>query len=64
MDKLIETARQTVMSAAEREAQKRSFAYGTTHIENEDVTRGMIDAAADAGLDEAYDEDWSHRLDG
>ncbi|MGB6228882.1 MAG: hypothetical protein WBF53_01980 [Litorimonas sp.] len=29
------------------EAQRRSFAYGTSHIENEAITRRMIDEEAD-----------------
>jgi hypothetical protein len=36
------------MSPEEKEAQRRSFAYGNAHIENERVTREMIDKAADA----------------
>ena len=35
------------MSEAEKEAQRRSFAYGNAHIENERVTRAMIDEAAE-----------------
>lgn len=35
------------MSAADKEAQRRSFAYGNAHIENDRVTRAMIDAAAE-----------------
>lgn len=35
------------MSAADREAQRRSFAYGNVVIENPRVTRGMIDRAAE-----------------
>jgi hypothetical protein len=33
---------------ADREAQRRSFAYGNTHIENERITRATIDQAAEA----------------
>ncbi|MBX9813425.1 MAG: hypothetical protein K2X76_01845 [Sphingomonas sp.] len=34
------------MSAEDREAQRRSFAYGNSKIENDRITRSMIDAAA------------------
>lgn len=44
---LIDAARGRTMSAAEQEAQRRSFAYGNAHIENERVTREMVDEAAD-----------------
>lgn len=43
----IEVARSYVMSDEEREAQRRSFAYGNVALHNPDVTRAMIDAAAD-----------------
>ena len=42
LDQLIEQARTAMMSEDARKAQKRSFAYGTAHIENEDVTRALI----------------------
>lgn len=45
---LIEASKQARMSSSEREAQRRSFAYGNTHFENELITREMIDEAADA----------------
>ncbi|WP_419808992.1 hypothetical protein [Sphingomonas sp.] len=45
--RLIERAASVPMSAADKEEQRRSFAYGNAHIENERVTRAMIDAAAD-----------------
>ncbi|MGB3455047.1 MAG: hypothetical protein WBG08_01250 [Litorimonas sp.] len=47
MNDLIEQARLLMMSDEERERQKRSFAYGTAHIENEAVTRQMIEEEAD-----------------
>ncbi len=43
---LVEEARKTKMTAAEKEQQRRSFAYGNTHIENSDITRKTIDDAA------------------
>lgn len=42
----VEAARNYVMTPAEREAQRRSFAFGNANIENPDVTREVIDRAA------------------
>ncbi len=39
---LIEEARHRPFPEAEREAQRRSFAYGNTKIENDLITREMI----------------------
>ena len=39
---LIESARVRPFPAEEREAQRRSFAYGNTKIENDLITREMI----------------------
>ena len=39
---LINAARNRPFSEAEREAQRRSFAYGNAKIENDRVTREMI----------------------
>lgn len=47
LQKLIDASRGRVMSDAEKEAQRRSFAYGNAHIENERVTRAMVDRAAE-----------------
>ena len=43
---LMEKAKKVTMSEADKEAQRRSFAYGNAHIENVRVTREVIDAAA------------------
>lgn len=43
---ILEKAATLEMSAADREAQRRSFAYGNSKIENDRITRSMIDAAA------------------
>lgn len=51
LDQLIEQARMLMMSEDAREAQRRSFAYGTAHIENEDVTRALIASAAEDEAD-------------
>jgi hypothetical protein len=45
---LIERARAVRMSARESEQQRRSFAYGNTKIENERITREMVDEQAEA----------------
>jgi hypothetical protein len=44
---LIEKARCEPVSDAHREAQRRSFAYGNTAIENDRITRDMIDRQAE-----------------
>ena len=46
LDKLLELARGVPVSDAERERQRRSFAFGNTNIENERITRATIDEAA------------------
>jgi len=43
---LVEASQRAKMPTAEREAQRRSFAYGNTHFENELITREMVDQAA------------------
>ena len=47
LQKLIDASRGRAMSEAEKEAQRRSFAYGNANIENARVTREMVDEAAD-----------------
>lgn len=47
LQQLIDAARNRPMSESELEEQRRSFAYGNAHIENERVTRAMVDEAAD-----------------
>ena len=43
LEMLIEAARSYTMSAEEPQAQRRSFAYGNTKIENDLITREMLD---------------------
>lgn len=43
---LLEAARSIVMTDNDKEEQRRSFAYGSAKIENDDVTREMVDEAA------------------
>jgi hypothetical protein len=40
---LIDAARSRSISPDERQAQRRSFAYGNTKIENDRITREMVD---------------------
>jgi hypothetical protein len=53
LQKLIDASRGRIMSDVEKEAQRRSFAYGNAHIENDRVTREMVAAAAEK-LDKAH----------
>ena len=48
LQELVEAARRLPFPAEEREAQRRSFAYGNTRIENERITREMVDEQAEA----------------
>jgi len=47
LEKLIHKARSVDMTGAQRETQRRSFAFGNTHIENEHITRKHIEEAAE-----------------
>ena len=47
LQKLIDASRGRLMTDSEKEAQRRSFAYGNAHIENARVTRAMVNEAAD-----------------
>lgn len=44
---LIEKARAVKMSSEAQEEQRRSFAYGNTKIENDLITREMVDQVAE-----------------
>lgn len=46
LQKLLETARSVRMSEPQKTEQRISFAFGTTKIENENVTRDMVAQAA------------------
>lgn len=48
LSRLIERVRSYKMSPEEREAQRRSFAYGNAKLSNPRVTREMVDQAAEA----------------
>ena len=46
--RLIERARAVIMNGEQKEEQRRSFAYGNTHIENDLITRQMVNEQAEA----------------
>jgi hypothetical protein len=43
LQKLVEKARKVEMTPKELQEQRRSFVYGNTHIENERITREMVE---------------------
>ncbi len=45
---LLDAAKKIKMTPEDEEEQRRSFAYGNTHIENELITRKTVDEAAEA----------------
>lgn len=45
LEELVIRARKITMTAAQIGEQRRSFAYGNTHIENERITREMVGEA-------------------
>lgn len=48
LKKLVDLARHAPFTPEQREEQRRSFAFGNTNFENADVTRAMVDQAAEA----------------
>jgi len=50
LEELIIRARKIIMTTAQLGEQRRSFAYGNTHIENERITREMV-AEADKKIE-------------
>jgi hypothetical protein len=47
LKELIELASKVPESAEQRESQRRSFAYGNTHFENDKISREMVDLQAE-----------------
>lgn len=43
LQELIELAREYKMTPAEQASQIRSFTYGNTHLENDDITREEVE---------------------
>lgn len=48
LEALLERARNVRMTLEEQEEQRRSFAYGNTKIENDRITREIIDREAES----------------
>ena len=48
LEALLERARSVRMTPEEQEEQRRSFAYGNTKIENDRITREIIDREAES----------------
>jgi hypothetical protein len=48
LQELLDAARTRVSTPQEREAQRRSFAYGNTKIENSRITRETVDREAES----------------
>lgn len=46
LENLLQTARHVEMTPGEKEAQRRSFAYGNANIENAAVTKDVVERAA------------------
>lgn len=46
LEDLVEAGRKVRMTEQDQEAQRRSFVYGNTKIENEMITRETVDEAA------------------
>jgi hypothetical protein len=47
LNELVNRARTVKMNEVQKEKQRRSWAYGTAKIENDDITRESIDQAAE-----------------
>lgn len=47
LSRLIEMAKAVRVSEKQREEQRRSFVYGNTAFENEEITRDMVDRQAE-----------------
>src|ERR1017187_23316 len=62
--RLLERAKGIRMSSGDREQQRRSFAYGNANIENEAVTRGVIDEVAERMAKEPDLDDLISESDG
>jgi hypothetical protein len=45
---LLKRARGVTMTVAQKEEQRRSFAYGNTKIENDRITREMVNEQAES----------------
>ena len=57
LKELLRKAKSVQMTPSERETQRRSFAYGNTKIEYEDITRETIDRESEAMTDGNAEQD-------
>lgn len=55
--RLLDEARDVTMTEAEREEQRRSFVFGNVNIENDRVTRQMVDDVAESLQAKSSDEE-------
>jgi len=55
LEQLLNAAKQTELTPREKEVQRRSFAYGNTKIENDRITRELVDQEAER-LNSSKDE--------
>lgn len=56
LKKFLEVAKTAKSTLAQREEQRRSFVYGNTHLDNELITREMVDREAEKlAKDENYE---------
>ncbi|MBZ5504981.1 MAG: hypothetical protein LAO78_05795 [Acidobacteriia bacterium] len=47
LNELLAAAKKADLTSDDKEAQRRSFAYGNTKIENDRITRDLVDQEAD-----------------
>lgn len=52
LEQLLAAAKRTDLTSDDKEAQRRSFAYGNTKIENDRITRDLVDREAERLIDE------------
>lgn len=48
LDELVESTKKVIPTNAEKEEQRRSFAFGNTNIENPRITREIVDQEAES----------------
>ena len=60
LEALLAAARSREVTPAEQEAQRRSFAFGNTHFENERITRDTVDRAAEDLNIKAHDPSYGY----
>ena len=52
LSELLAAAKKADLTSDDKEAQRRSFAYGNTKIENDRITRDLVDREAERLIDE------------